>query len=579
VGAGGPAGGADASNLLKPALARGELRTCAATTWTEYKKYFEKDPALARRFQLVSLPEPDAETTGLILQGLRERYEKAHGVVIRADSLTACAQYADRYITGRFLPDKAIDLLDTTAARVKINLSAKPGAIEDIERAIQALERTRAAMERDRENGSPVDEQVYAESGLAMEAKKAALAQTKARYEAEKTAADKVLELRARLLAAPDATQKASLAAELTEADLALAQTRDAGAMLAIEVTPELVAQVVSDWTGIPLGKVQRDESQAVLLLDERLGRRIKGQDAAVGEIATALKASKSGMRNPDQPLGVFLLVGPSGVGKTETALALADLLFGGEKNAVTINMTEFTEGHTVSRLIGSPPGYVGYGEGGMLTEAVRQRPYSVVVLDEAEKAHLQVMELFYQVFDKGVLQDGEGKEISFKNAVILLTSNLGSDVIQELTSGAAEPVPAEALMAALRPILSQHFKPALLARMRIVPYVSLSEDALSGIAREKLDRLAKNLQANSRMSLRWDDAVPQAVAKRCTEVETGARNIEAILSMNILPRLSQAILESMAQGAAPASAALSLDAEGGFTITFVPQQGTQTAV
>jgi type VI secretion system protein VasG len=570
IGAGGAAGGGDAANLLKPALARGELRTFAATTWSEYKKYFEKDPALARRFQLIKLPEPSAAVAAVIIQGLRESFEKAHGVVVRADAVEACATLADRYITGRFLPDKAIDLLDTSCARVKINLSAKPASVEDLERAIAALGRERISLDRDRDNGSPVDEDRYAAILAETEAKTAELAGLTARWQAEKEAVAKVLECRAALAAVDPAKpeDKAPLREALAAADTALVEVRDGTGLLQIEVNPDVVSQVVSDWTGIPLGKLMREKTQTVLDLEEKLRQRIKGQDQALAGIAKEIRAAQSGIRDPAQPQGVFLLVGPSGVGKTETALALADLLFGGERNAVSINLSEFQEAHTVSRLIGSPPGYVGYGEGGRLTEAVRQRPYSVVLLDEAEKAHINVMELFYQVFDKGVLSDGEGKEINFKNTIIMLTSNLASDVIQEMTKDGAD-TPVEAVEAAIRPILSKHFKPALLARMRVVPYVSLGSDQLRAIAELKLGQLASRLLTNNKMRLTWDAAVAETIATRCTEVETGARNIQAILDANVLPRLSETILENLTRGEMPEHCHLGVGETGEFTVDF----------
>lgn len=570
IGAGGQAGGGDAANLLKPALARGELRTFAATTWSEYKKYFEKDPALARRFQLIKLSEPSAEMAAVIIQGLRESFEKAHGVAVRADAVEACATLADRYITGRFLPDKAIDLLDTSCARVKINLSAKPAPVEDLERAIAALNREKTSLDRDRDNGSPVDEERYAAILAETEAKTSELAALTARWQTEKEAAAKVLACRAALTGVDPAKpeEKEPLRTALDEADQALTAVRGEGGLLHIEVTPDVVSQVVSDWTGIPLGKLMREKTQTVLDLEERLRLRIKGQDPALAAIAKEIRAAQSGIKDPAQPQGVFLLVGPSGVGKTETALALADLLYGGEKNAVSINLSEFQEAHTVSRLIGSPPGYVGYGEGGRLTEAVRQKPYSVVLLDEAEKAHINVMELFYQVFDKGVLADGEGKEINFKNTVIMLTSNLASDVIQEMTKDEAD-TPAEAVEAAVRPILSQHFKPALLARMRVVPYGSLGPRQLRIIADLKLGQLAARLLTNNKMRLSWDTAVAETIAARCTEVETGARNIQAILDANVLPRLSETILDNLTRGEMPETCHLGVGQDGEFTVDF----------
>ncbi len=573
VGAGGSAGGADAANLLKPALARGELKTCAATTWTEYKKYFEKDPALARRFQLVKLDAPSVETTTIILRGLRDSYERSHNVIIRDDASVAAAVYSDRYIAGRFLPDKAIDLLDTTCARVKVNLSSKPAVLEDCERAAQALEREKRAVDRDRLNGIAVDEARYAEVVEGIAAKTAQAADIRERWLREKDAAHAVLDARKRVQEAgnaevSDAAEVARLKDELDRLDKALAELQGSEPMVQIEVTPDLVGRVVSDWTGIPVGKMARDEARTVVDLDVRLQERIKGQDQGLAAIAEVIRASKAGIKNPDQPIGVFLLVGPSGVGKTETGLSLADLLFGNEASVVTINMSEFQEKHTVSRLIGSPPGYVGYGEGGMLTEAVRRQPYSVVLLDEVEKAHLDVMNTFYQVFDKGILTDGEGKDINFRNTIIILTSNLATDVIQEMT-GSGEPMPLDAVVSAVRPILSQHFKPALLARMSVVPYVSLAPDAMKLIVRLKLGKLRKMLLANNKMRFSYDENVVDQIAARCTEVETGARNIEYILNGNVLPQMSKEILGHMTSGGMPAAVHLSLDAEGAFVMAF----------
>ncbi len=570
VGAGGTAGGSDAANLLKPALARGELRTVAATTWSEYKKYFEKDPALARRFQLVKLDEPDVDTSILILRGIKANYEKAHNVIVRDDAIEAAANLADRYISGRFLPDKAIDLLDTSCARVKINLTAKPPALEDMERTIQALEREKKALERDRDNGVAIDEELYKRSVKEIDRISKDAEALKQRWLKEKEAANKVLDLRRRLheLAKDDGKDKDKIKKELKKASDELAKIQGDDPLIHIEVSPEVVAQVVSDWTGIPLGRMLRDEAENVINLKERLQERIKGQDHALDIMARVIKSAKAGLKNPDQPIGVFLMVGPSGVGKTETGLALADLLFGSEKQVVTINMSEFQESHTVSRLIGSPPGYVGYGEGGMLTEAVRHRPYSVVLLDEVEKAHIDVMNLFYQVFDKGILTDGEGKEINFKNTIMILTSNLGSDIIQEMTSGDELPE-VDTVVSAIRPILSEHFKPALLARMTIIPYYSLRKDALRMIVELKLKKVQKTLLENNKMIMNYTDKVVDQITDRCTEVETGARNIEYILNANILPKLSQNILTHMSKGAMPSEVHLDVDKKGEFSIRF----------
>lgn len=572
VGAGGSAGGSDAANLLKPALARGELKTCAATTWTEYKKYFEKDPALARRFQLVKLDEPSVDTTTIILRGLRDSYEKSHNVIIRDDAAVTAATFSDRYIAGRFLPDKAIDLLDTTCARVKVNLSAKPAILEDCERTVQALEREKKAVDRDRVNDVEVDEDRYAECLAEIEAKTKESEDIRERWLKEKEAAHAVLDVRGQIQeAGDDEAAVAELKKDLAKADNALADLQGDEPMVQIEVTPDLVGRVVSDWTGIPLGKVARDEAKTVVDLDNRLQERVKGQDQGLAAIAEVVRASKAGIKNPDQPIGVFLLVGPSGVGKTETGLSLADLLFGDEESVVTINMSEFQEKHTVSRLIGSPPGYVGYGEGGMLTEAVRRQPYSVVLLDEVEKAHLDVMNTFYQVFDKGILTDGEGKEINFRNTIIILTSNLATDVIQEMTGELDEgdEMPLDAVVSAVRPILSQHFKPALLARMNVVPYVSLNPDAMKLITTLKLHKLERMLLDNNKMKLGYDDDVVDQIAARCTEVETGARNIEYILNGNVLPKMSKEILSHMTEGGMPSAVTLGVDEGGEFTMEF----------
>ena len=569
IGAGAAAGGSDAANLLKPALARGELRTIGATTWSEYKKYFEKDPALARRFQMVKLEEPTVESTVLMLRGLKANYEKAHGVIVRDDAVRAAAELSDRCITGRFLPDKAIDLMDTSCARVKINLTAKPALIEQKERELQALAREKTALDRDIVNGANAGPGRIEEIAASLEKLNAETDVLKARWEKEKDAAAKVLDARAKVQAsAAGDSSREELTAGLDRALSELKEIQQDRPFIHIEVDPDVVAQVVSDWTGIPLGKVLRDEADTIIHLEERLKEKIKGQDHAMSALAELIKAAKAGIKNPSQPMGVFLFVGPSGTGKTETGLVLADLLFGSERNVFTINLSEFQEGHTISRLIGSPPGYVGFGEGGMLTEAVRQKPYSVVLLDEAEKAHMEVMNLFYQVFDKGALTDGEGKEISFRNTVIILTSNLASDVIQEMTAS-PKPVDRDTLVGAVRPILSAHFKPALLARMTIVPYYSLEPEAMRLIAELKLKRVQKTLMENSRMALNYSRAVVNQVHSRCTEVEAGARNIEYIINGNILPRLSQNILTHMGKGTMPSAVELDVDAEGNFTFRF----------
>ncbi|MDR2160964.1 MAG: type VI secretion system ATPase TssH [Desulfovibrio sp.] len=614
IGAGGSAGTSDAANLLKPALARGELRTCAATTWKEYKKYFEKDAALARRFQLVALSEPSVEDTRQILRGIKAAYEQAHGVIISDAAVECAADYAGRYISGRFQPDKAVDLLDTACARVKVALSARPGVLEDAEALIAGLGRRIGSLNRDRDNLLPVDEDCL--RGLRRELEDAERRRDAldARWQEEREAVRAVLAARDRLRgildadaageagngqtssadgqaappsgdgdSPPDRAAKGKEARRLLqEASQRLAALQKDGPLLFAEVGPEVIARVVSDWTGIPLGRLGRDQASMVADLQNLLARRVRGQDQALSALARNLQVAKAGLKDPDRPLGVFLLTGPSGTGKTETALALAELLFGSERSLITVNMGEYQEKHTVSRLIGSPPGYVGYGEGGILTEAVRRQPYSVVLLDEAEKAHPDIMNLFYQVFDKGVLQDGEGKEMSFRNTVILLTCNLGSDIIESLTRNKdaagenAAPGAEEggALVAAVRPLLNRHFKPALVGRMAILPYVPLSDSALSDITELKLRRLAAQLMANSKIALEWTGALVDAIVARCTEVETGARNIEYILNLHILPRLSRSILHSLENAGedgegSPATARLDMDSEGQCVVTM----------
>lgn len=573
IGAGGQAGTADAANLLKPALARGELRTIAATTWTEYKKYFEKDPALARRFQPVKLEEPDTATATLILRGLRERYQQVHQVSIRDDAIVAAAELSARFITGRQLPDKAVDLLDTACARVKVMQSAKPDALEDTERQLQALEREKLGLQQDADSRHPVDHERLAAIDLQAAELSTRIQSLQQCWQVQREAAQTLLQARSAYQqarksenGAPEinAQESALNAAEQSFSDLVNASS----ALVQIDVTPEVVAQVVSSWTGIPVGKMQQDQARTVLGMADALRQRIQGQDMGLDTIADVLKTATSGVRDPQQPLGVFLLVGPSGVGKTETALAVADLLFGDEKSTIVVNMSEFQERHNVSRLIGSPPGYVGYGEGGMLTEAVRQRPYAVVLLDEVEKAHLDVMNLFYQVFDKGVLSDGEGKDIDFSNTVIFLTSNLATDVITEMTQDGA-PLDPGLLASAIRPILSAHFKPALLARMTVVPYTTLNSSAIASIVRLKLDKIVKRLAANNRQQLHYTEAVVHAIAQRCTEVETGARNIDFILRSAVLPRLSQEILARMGTEEPATQIQLDVSESGDFSMQF----------
>jgi type VI secretion system protein VasG len=621
IGAGGAAGGSDAANLLKPALARGELRTLAATTWTEYKKYFEKDPALTRRFQPVKLDEPSEKDAVIIIRGLKEKYEIAHNVYIREDAVQASVRLSSRYIHGRQLPDKAVDLLDTAAARVKVNLTSRPDALEDIDRRIQLLQQELKTHKRDQLSGLPEDETLIEEIQEQIHENEKKLITYEEKWQKEKELVEKIILLRTSLLEDTDKTKehtddkaketqankigeiaenstgkdeetKANNTEEIaensteessevtveigrpgayTKDDLSAAinelkEIQGKEPLIHFQVDEEAVAKVIADWTGIPVGKMLRDEARALMELETRLKERIKGQSHALDIIAHVIRASKAGVGNPNAPLGVFLFVGPSGVGKTETGIAVADLLFGGERFMTTINMSEFQEKHTVSRLIGSPPGYVGYGEGGVLTEAVRQRPYSVVLLDEVEKADPEVMNLFYQVFDKGMLSDGEGRIINFKNTVIFMTSNLGSDVIEQMPSTAS----MEEVIALIRPLLSRHFKPALLARMTIVPYYKISSEVMRDIAILKLDQLAHRLKNSHNIVFNYDNAVLDIIVSRCTEVETGARNIDHIMNSTLLPAISAEILERMTDASLPEKLNVTLDDKGTFTFTFV---------
>ena len=546
IGAGGAQGSGDAANLLKPALARGELRTIAATTWAEYKKYFEKDAALARRFQPVKLDEPSVETAILILRGLKSHYEAVHRVTIRDDALVAAATLSDRYLTGRKLPDKAVDLLDTSAARIRISQSSKPETIEGLERRIQALEREKNGLIRDQTFGQDIPTVRLDAIGEELESLEKELSRQRERWKKEKTAV-------AELLAHRDdprreSPERESWMKELRAKEAEVRKIQEDHPMIHFEVDPETVARVVSNWTGIPLGKLLREQAQTVMRLKETLAERVLGQESALARVSEIIRNSRAGFKAPNQPVGIFLLVGPSGVGKTETALAVADILFGDEKATVTLNMSEFQEKHQASRLIGSPPGYVGYGEGGLLTEAVRQRPYSVVLLDEVEKAHPDILNMFYQVFDKGVLSDGEGKEIDFSNTVIFLTSNLASE---KLSAYALEHPEAsyEDLVNLIRPDLSRHFKPALLARMTIVPYLPLRGEALGRIVRLKTKRLSRSFVQNNGVEIVFEDSLIDHVALQCETSEAGARNIDYLLQSRILPEISRELIGRLVEG------------------------------
>jgi len=555
IGAGGPQGGGDAANLLKPALARGELRTIAATTWGEYKRYFEKDPALERRFQPVKVEEPSIEDATAMMRGLVERLEEAHGIVVRDEAVRAAVKLSSRYIPARQLPDKAVDLLDTAAARVKLLRGASPPALEDVRARLARIDRELAALEREIAAGHPVDEEAQAR----LRGEREAMADRATQIEAE------VVKQRG-LIEKIDALRAEGARERLPEALAELRAIPRETLHVRADVDEELVASVVADWTGIPVGRMVKDDVKAVVDLEPRLKARVRGQDGALAAIGRELRAARSGLKPMGPPLGVFLLVGPSGVGKTETALALADLLFGGERFATTINMSEFQERHTVSRLIGSPPGYVGFGEGGKLTEAVRQRPYSVVLLDEVEKADREVMNLFYQVFDKGALNDGEGRSINFSNTVIIMTSNLGTELLTRAADPSAPLPPYEELVQLVKPLLSDYFKPALLARMSVVPYVPIRPEALGEIVRMKLGGVATRARESHGLALSFDDAVVNAIAARCREVESGARNVDHVLRGSILPLVSNAVLGAMAEERDLRSIRVALDARGEFT-------------
>ena len=570
IGAGAQAGGSDAANLLKPALARGELRTIAATTWSEYKKYFEKDPALARRFQPVQLHEPTVNEAVTILRGLAPVYEQSHGIYLRDDAVVAAAELSARYLAGRQLPDKAVDVLDTACARVRISLAAAPEALERLRGELAEGERQRLALRRDLQAGLAVDEAALAALEQRLTEAESELQQIEARWSEQRQLAERLLDLRqqcAQARAGDNQGELAALESQLREVQAELATAQSAERLVSFEVCPRLVAEVISHWTGVPLSQLAREHNAKVASFASDLRARVRGQEQAVQVLDRAMRAAAAGLNKDDAPAGVFLLVGPSGVGKTETALALADLLYGGERFLTTINMSEFQEKHTVSRLIGAPPGYVGYGEGGMLTEAVRQKPYSVILLDEVEKADPDVMNVFYQIFDKGVANDGEGREINFRNCLILLTSNLASDRIEALCAGEQRP-PVEQLEEAIRPTLSRHFKPALLARMRVVPYYPVAGAVLRELIQLKLERLGQRL-GKRRLAFSHSPALLDHLAERCASGESGARLIDQLLEQSLLPRIADRLLDAMASGAAISRVHATLDGEGALACEF----------
>jgi type VI secretion system protein VasG len=572
IGAGGAAGQNDAANLLKPALARGELRTIAATTWSEYKKFFEKDPALSRRFQLVKVEEPTEDVCCVMMRAVVPSLEKHHTVHILDSGMDAAVRLSHRYLPDRQLPDKAVSVLDTACARLALGQSATPGPVEDCKRILDDLALQDRVLTREQTAGADHRERLAAIATKRTQVE-AELAELEGRWLKEKDIVMRILDVRAKLVAeAGNADQSAAdaLRAEYTQAVAELEAVQGENPLVRPFVDASIVGEVISGWTGIPVGKMMSDELGTMLELEKHLGARVIGQDHALVDISRRVRTSKAGIEDPNKPKGVFMLVGPSGVGKTETALALSDMLFGGERNIITINMSEFQEAHTVSTLKGSPPGYVGYGEGGVLTEAVRRRPYSVVLLDEVEKAHPDVLELFFQVFDKGVMEDGEGRQIDFKNTIIILTTNAGTETIMKLTADPdILPFP-DAMAKALKPELDAVFKPAFLGRMVIVPYYPVRDENLKQIVRLKVGKISRRLREVHKLELQHDETLIAQVAARCTEVESGARNVDNILSNTLLPEISRLLLASMAEGQRPHALHVGVDDAGDFTYSTV---------
>jgi type VI secretion system protein VasG len=563
IGAGGQAGQNDAANLLKPALARGELRTIAATTWSEYKKYFEKDPALARRFQVVKVDEPTEAVCSIMIRGIAASLEKHHKVRILDDGVNAAVRFSHRYIAGRQLPDKAVSVLDTACARLALGQNSTPPAIEGATRQLDDLAVQERVLMRETAAGADHAERLE-EIKTKRASVEASLAVLKERFEKENGLVSRIRELRGSLEEGAGDGQEAKRA-ELVQLNSELDALQGDSPLLRVCVDSHIVGEVISAWTGIPVGKMLKDEVQTVLTLEDHLGARVIGQAHALEAIAQRIRTSRASLEDPNKPIGVFMLVGPSGVGKTETAIALADLMYGGERNLITINMSEFQEAHTVSTLKGSPPGYVGYGEGGVLTEAVRRRPYSVVLLDEVEKAHPDVLELFFQAFDKGQMEDGEGREIDFKNTIIILTSNAATDTMMKLCADPDTMPYPEGIVRAMKPELNKIFKPAFLGRMVIIPYYPIRDEALKRIIGLKLGKIQRRLYENHKIHLICEDALTEEVARRCTEVESGARNVDNVLTNTLLPEISRQILGRIAEGQKLDSIRVGVGADGSF--------------
>ncbi|GAA0889448.1 type VI secretion system ATPase TssH [Rhodanobacter soli] len=593
VGAGGAAGTGDAANLLKPALARGNLRTIGATTWAEYKKHIEKDPALTRRFQTVQIDEPSEEKAILMMRGVASVMEKHHKVQILDEALEAAVKLSHRYIPARQLPDKAVSLLDTACARVAISQHAVPAEVDDTRKRIQALETELGIIGREKNVGVEVAAREEAASEK-LATQKARLETLEANWIIEKELVEKILDIRSRLrgtsapvegtgssleesankeaaaegVAALEGAERAAALEELKGLQAQLAELQGEHPLILASVDQQAVGSVVSDWTGIPVGRMVKSEVETVMNLAALMGQRVIGQDHAMEMIAKRIQTSRAGLVDPNKPIGVFMLAGTSGVGKTETALALAEALYGGEQNIITINMSEFQEAHTVSTLKGAPPGYIGYGEGGVLTEAVRRKPYSVVLLDEVEKAHPDVHEIFFQVFDKGVMEDGEGRSIDFKNCLILLTTNAGTDMIAGLCKDPDLMPDHEGMAKALREPLLKIFPPALLGRLVTIPYYPLSPEMLGKIVKLQLNRIKKRVEARYKIPFEYDENVVKLVVERCTETESGGRMIDAILTNSMLPDISRAFLTKMMEGEAVARVQVQVK-DGDFSYAF----------
>ncbi|QDV55743.1 type VI secretion system ATPase TssH [Rosistilla oblonga] len=597
IGAGAQAGGGDAANLLKPALARGELRTIAATTWSEYKKYFEQDAALTRRFQVVKVEEPSLDVAKAMLRGVANKLEQHHGVRILDDAIDSAVTLSSRYITGRQLPDKAVSVLDTACARIAISQNSTPGAIEDARAKCERIRRRSDRLRDEQSWGADHGDQL-SEMNSRLEQSEAELAELEARWHQEKFAVKEILQIKDQIhrknvettdtLAKPDdrvaknesddassplaAMSLTELQAELTRLEADLDDTQGEEPLMYVDVDSQSVASTISAWTGIPLGRMSTDQTTAVLNLKQRLEESVVGQSHALDEIARHIRTSRAGLGDPNKPIGVFMLAGTSGVGKTETALALADTLYGGTQQLTTINMSEFKEEHKVSLLMGSPPGYVGYGEGGVLTEAVRRKPYSVILLDELEKAHPGVQDVFYQVFDKGQMKDGQGRDIDFKNSVVIMTTNAGTDLIAQMCSDGHQPSLVE-LKDALHEELLKTFKPAFLGRITVLPYFPLETSVLQQIATLKLNKVVQRTLEHHKAELVFTDGLILQLAKQCVSVDTGARKVDQVIEQNILPELSAELLSRNVEGQPVARVVVDWNDREGFVYEFEVDQ------